>query len=64
MGAIVGITPFGIDLISSGDGSPELLKTAPGFEAYLWNANGALSDTLEDIEGHLWFPAESGWYGV
>ena len=55
---------IGIDLISSGDGSPELLTTAPGFEAYLWNANGALSDTLEDIEGHLWFPAESGWYGV
>ena len=55
---------LGLELTTNGADEPELLVTDAGFAEYVWNANGSVSDTLDDMEGHLWFPANSGWYGV
>ena len=53
-----------LELTSGDSGDPELLMTQAGWVEYVWTANGVASDTLEDMEGHLWFPANSGWYSV
>tara|TARA_B100000768_G_scaffold166127_1_gene169230 strand:- start:1925 stop:3934 length:2010 start_codon:yes stop_codon:yes gene_type:complete len=53
-----------LELTTSNTGDPELLVTNAGFDEYVWDENGIASDTLEDAEGHLWFPANSGWYDV
>ena len=54
---------LGLELTTNAD-DPELLITDAGFPEYVWTANGIPSDTLEDMESHLWFPASSGWFGV
>lgn len=53
-----------LELTYADSGDPELLVTEAGYNEYVWNTNGTESDTLEDMEGHLWFPANSGWYNV
>ncbi len=55
---------LGLDLSTTASGDPEWLSTDAGLTEYIWNSNGIALDTLEDMEGHLWYPANSGWYSV
>ena len=51
-----------LDLIEA-NGIPMGLETSADHPWWAWSLNGALVDTVYS-GGQVWFPLESGWYGV
>ena len=49
--------------LNEANGIPMGLETSVDHPWWAWSFNGTLADTLFS-GGHIWFPMESGWYGV